>query len=1320
MMNMQTSISQKSSISEASTPGGSTSTILGADHPSSSSSLPPTQPIPKKSQQIKTDKPRPHVCTLCTRAFARLEHLKRHERSHTNEKPFQCAACGRCFARRDLVLRHQQKLHASLPNVMRRGSSKDLDINEHIIVLHNNTNANAPLPNNLGLMSSSGGHHQQDSPEFSPGSGGSGSNNDFKPHFRTDLFEMSHSPISNGGGNGSGGGGIGPGGVSISPQPTTTSPVPTTSSQDSPRLSITLHSSSHRNSVSFGPPKTTNTPITATSTTTTTTTAASKNRRPSTISKPGQPSPLGDSPKRRGGSIVTGHNKTSPHSNKSTPTSIDEIPLQKSTSNNNNNSNYHLPSYIMNNYRHASYSAASGSSYTNNKDALDIAEHNVNLADSAPLQVEFATPQLHPHGDGGDEYHKMLDMSGFGLDWHNMDSLDLNDDGGKKVKSVKNLHNFFELHKGEEEDKKGDGEDAESKRSGSIATSHLQQQSQSLPVGSQVAPFEFSVHPPNDINMIQNLLDENSTTSSLPLDWKDAKRSVNYQSQKQDEMMSPPPESIKSDQGPPPSKKKKLGKSSNGHGRAASVAATTSFVNGNHGMPISISNNDTDWLKDLVTTPYHDVTIPIGDNHHHPHHQDSNVNTPGTSGGDFRGFLGSTSLVDDRIPENNSSVSSMFTKRQHELMHQLMGGNHHHHPQTAIAPNMDRSNSNVEYSVNLSSTFFLNETNFITAELRNRMISMSSIGDDKFPSLVDLNHYLQLYEFGFNKYFPFIHLPSLKNPMVDNIENIPLLLSIAAIGALYAYHDSNTLILFNLSKYHIQNFFEKEITLDNLQFKKVPLMAHQCLVLHIFISLFLNEPNMIDITSRQIKSMIGLIKSTNFNEPLEQLLIPPPTIPENMNNKNIDKTQQIIQNNFDYFIMAQSRIRTLHVFYMLQTVRSSLVGLPIYLNSKLLKSGNYCNNEKLWWCETSQSWYVMANKTYANGWTLIDVSNGVSMDTLTGYIHDSPNLGNKDIKLSHNNLLTMLLYVHEKLESEINNMSKPFSYLKWNIEHKPKLARWVNNWEVKYHKNHGTLKISTYNRGLLTARHELKLTLPLYSLVRIKLELHLTSILSPILNKNYEMMNKTLDNLHYQESNYNVLTNSISHCRDVLQLWVYNIETINYDVRETSLRTPVFFCVCLFISSLIISTYLDYIEKNCGHRDISNLELLNWFKCQEILIKVEKVLSPSLKSSYSELLTRHVKDSPMNEYEVKKIMEMSVAREACDDELSQGINVDMNTEKGLELNKKIREDIIKVQLSMKSIQLGIRILADAPVWPVAMGFAEALQKRAVHLIDEHK
>lgn len=74
----------------------------------------------------KTDKPRPHICGECGRGFARLEHLKRHERSHTKEKPFECHECTRCFARRDLLLRHQQKLHsATTPASKPRGTRRE-------------------------------------------------------------------------------------------------------------------------------------------------------------------------------------------------------------------------------------------------------------------------------------------------------------------------------------------------------------------------------------------------------------------------------------------------------------------------------------------------------------------------------------------------------------------------------------------------------------------------------------------------------------------------------------------------------------------------------------------------------------------------------------------------------------------------------------------------------------------------------------------------------------------------------------------------------------------------------------------------------------------------------------------------------------------------------------------------------------------------------------------------------------------------------------------------------------------------------------------
>ncbi|KAK6216492.1 hypothetical protein LQW54_003498 [Pestalotiopsis sp. IQ-011] len=92
-------------MSNSSPPAAVAAPNAAKDETVNTAKAPPTFPPPK------TDKPRPHVCATCQRSFARLEHLKRHERSHTKEKPFECPECSRCFARRDLLLRHQQKLH---------------------------------------------------------------------------------------------------------------------------------------------------------------------------------------------------------------------------------------------------------------------------------------------------------------------------------------------------------------------------------------------------------------------------------------------------------------------------------------------------------------------------------------------------------------------------------------------------------------------------------------------------------------------------------------------------------------------------------------------------------------------------------------------------------------------------------------------------------------------------------------------------------------------------------------------------------------------------------------------------------------------------------------------------------------------------------------------------------------------------------------------------------------------------------------------------------------------------------------------------------
>lgn len=653
-------------------------------------------------------------------------------------------------------------------------------------------------------------------------------------------------------------------------------------------------------------------------------------------------------------------------------------------------------------------------------------------------------------------------------------------------------------------------------------------------------------------------------------------------------------------------------------------------------------------------------------------------------------------------------ISSLFKSRQVDLFKKIMDNNGIATP--GLSPNSLCNGSKPKKGSRLV---------FFDEPLRQKILSENNLLSTQFPTLLELNAYANLYQDEFHKYFPFIHLHSLRPSM----EIYPLLLSICVIGALYGFHSSHAMLLFNISRFHIREYLER--TED--RHHETPLWIIQSMVLLIFLGIFNNDMTITQTMNTQIMSLIELVKLKQLNLPLENIMHLPiesdhimeyqdyPELQEQIRKQY--RTKEQMEKNFQYFIKAQSRIRTCHTILLISNLFTSLVGLDCCFHSIDLKCGIPCYNEQLYFCENSVAWTeLLANDHIEldSKFSLIQLSNGdETYKNCLIYLTNGHQFFYDNKKVSFKTLLSLLISIHEKIFLERYNSKRETNVqiieMKWRMNSRPIIESLIKFWEALYLKNGGILQPNENNIQLINNNPALRLIIPLHSFAKMRKCISLTSVMNKIWLKDWHAMNLDLENSY---SDWESLREATDYGLNIVKFWIDTVAIVK-NAEKTSIRTPIFSITCVFSAILTIAEFLKRMERkafiwknNQLHQSsksatsfMNYVDRTIWLKSEMILKKVETHLLPKgyNMKSYAEFLRLQANGA--------------LDVEVLDDELAK---------RAMDPNTDIRETMQVVQqarLSSRSLYLGVRILGDAPIWPIALLFAHALQARAIYNVS---
>ncbi|KAL6930206.1 hypothetical protein ACO0SA_001619 [Hanseniaspora valbyensis] len=641
-------------------------------------------------------------------------------------------------------------------------------------------------------------------------------------------------------------------------------------------------------------------------------------------------------------------------------------------------------------------------------------------------------------------------------------------------------------------------------------------------------------------------------------------------------------------------------------------------------------------------------------------------------------------------------------------------------------------------------------TNLVWFNEKLRQEIMDHHNLSQFPTCKELNQYANLYKEEFHPYFDFIHLQSIK----PSLENHALLSSIAAIGTLYSFHLYHATQLFVITRHTIRKILE-DYTENKVH--DIPLWVIQTMVNLSFVEMFHNSKEINSKVDIHFHTLIRIIQITELAKPLEKLQNPP------IDGRNIQNDENEKKKMFEYFIMAQSRIRTCHIVLLVSNLFSALIGMDCRMHSVDLKEGGVpCSQIELFHCNDHLEWFdILKNRykiTIDSKFSLVELSNGGdSYSHCLSYLcnarpNDNPfntdSTGSNNNNNNNNNfgfgqggsihnsdtnlkmfdsfnrnapdslfelenlhssnlskftLMSMLLSIHEKIFIE---RSKNYSTYQWELKSKPIIINLLDTWKTLFLKNGGVF----YDLGTIVEINKspkLRLILPLYYFAKTRKSINISPILKHIWRKNIDGLNKVLDDLvtsclsanktffEGEDYNRNLLTEATLHCLDTIHLWD---ETATYKIdnsrdKKANISTPIFFITCISSSIIILSVFLQVIELTYQYGgNLTDFEENVWIQSRRILQSLEKRLN-TINVDLNRLNLPSEVITPLESLSIQQLQSWKQDPE----------------------RKTLKKYVINDKLSLKCLYLGLRILLDAPIWPVCLSFGEVLNERGKYL-----